>query len=105
MIACYCRVSSRDQKHDSQKAEITRWLRNHRISLRQVQWFIDKESGSTLKRPAFDQLQKAIFDGTVKTVVVWKLDLCPAANMKASASWQNGARKACGLSPSRSKLT
>jgi DNA invertase Pin-like site-specific DNA recombinase len=47
MIACYCRVSSRDQKHDSQKAEITRWLRNHRISLRQVQWFIDKESGST----------------------------------------------------------
>jgi len=74
MIACYCRVSSRDQKHDSQKAEITRWLRNHRISLRQVQWFIDKESGSTLKRPAFDQLQKAIFDGTVKTVVVWKLD-------------------------------
>ena len=24
MIACYCRVSSRDQKHDSQKAEITR---------------------------------------------------------------------------------
>ena len=74
MIACYCRVSSRDQKHDSQRAEITRWLRNHRISLRQVQWFIDKESGSTLKRPAFDQLQKAIFDGTVKTVVVWKLD-------------------------------
>jgi DNA invertase Pin-like site-specific DNA recombinase len=27
-----------------------------------------------LKRPAFDQLQKAIFDGTVKTVIVWKLD-------------------------------
>jgi DNA invertase Pin-like site-specific DNA recombinase len=74
MIACYCRVSSRDQKHDSQRAEITRWLRNHRISRRQVQWFVDKESGSTLKRPAFDRLQKAIFDGTVKTVVVWKLD-------------------------------
>jgi len=74
MIACYCRVSSRDQKHDGQKAEIIHWLRNHRISLRQVQWFVDKESGSTLKRPAFDQLQKAIFDGTVKTVVVWKLD-------------------------------
>lgn len=73
-IACYCRVSSRDQKHDSQKVEITRWLRNHRLSLRQVQWFIDTESGSTLRRAAFAQLQKAIFDGTVKTVVVWKLD-------------------------------
>jgi DNA invertase Pin-like site-specific DNA recombinase len=74
MIACYCRGSSRDQKHDSQRVEIMRWLRNHRISLRQVRWFIDKESGATLKRPAFEQLQKAIFDGTVKTVVVWKLD-------------------------------
>src|SRR5206468_5785425 len=68
MIACYCRVSSRDQKHDSQKAEITRWLRNHRISLRQVQWFVDKESGTTLKRSAFNRLQKVIFEGTVKTV-------------------------------------
>ena len=74
MIACYCRVSSRDQRPDSQKAEITRWLRNHRISLRQAQWFVDKESSATLKRPAFDQLQNAIFAGTVKTVVVWKLD-------------------------------
>ena len=27
-----------------------------------------------LKRPAFDRLQKAIFAGTVTTVVVWKLD-------------------------------
>ena len=27
-----------------------------------------------MKRPAFDRLQKAIFAGTVTTVVVWKLD-------------------------------
>jgi DNA invertase Pin-like site-specific DNA recombinase len=27
-----------------------------------------------LKRPVFDRLQKAIFTGTVTTVVVWKLD-------------------------------
>lgn len=74
MIACYCRVSSREQKHDSQKAEMTRWLRNHRIPLREVQWFEDKETGTTLQRPAFERLQKAIFDGIVKTVVVWKLD-------------------------------
>ena len=60
MIACYCRVSSHDQKHDSQRVEITRWLRNHRISLRQVQWFMDKESGATLKRPAFEQLKKKL---------------------------------------------
>jgi DNA invertase Pin-like site-specific DNA recombinase len=27
-----------------------------------------------LRRPAFEELQRAIFDGTVETVVVWKLD-------------------------------
>ena len=37
-------------------------------------WFEDKESGKSLKRPAFGRLQKAIFAGTVTTVVVWKLD-------------------------------
>ena len=39
-----------------------------------VGWFEDKETGKTLKRPAFDRLQKAIFAGAVTTVVVWKLD-------------------------------
>src|SRR5262245_41325376 len=74
MIACYCRVSSRDQKPESQRAEITRWLRRRRVSLRTVQWFVDKETGTTLRRPAFERLQRAIFAGTVKTVIVWKLD-------------------------------
>jgi len=74
MYACYCRVSSFHQKNDSQKAEIQRWLQRHNVKRSEVNWFEDKESGKTLKRPAFDRLQKAIFDGVVKTVVVWKLD-------------------------------
>jgi DNA invertase Pin-like site-specific DNA recombinase len=74
MYACYCRVSSRRQKNDSQKAEIGRWLTNHRIRPSAVQWFEDRESGTSLKRPAFDRMQKAIFDGQIDTVVVWKLD-------------------------------
>lgn len=74
MIACYCRVSSRRQKTDSQKAEITRWLKNHGIELSEVQWFEDIETGTTMRRPAFAQMQRAIFDGAVNTVVVWKLD-------------------------------
>lgn len=36
--------------------------------------FDDKETGKTLKHPAFGQLQEAVFNGEVKTVVVWKLD-------------------------------
>lgn len=74
MIACYCRVSSRRQKTDSQKAELTRWLTSQRIELATVQWFEDIETGMTLRRPALAQLQRVIFDGTVTTVVVWKLD-------------------------------
>ena len=56
MIACYCRVSSRRQRQDSQKAEIERWLRNHHIRARRVTWFEDTETGRTLRRPAFAQL-------------------------------------------------
>ncbi len=74
MIACYCRVSSRRQRTDSQKAELTRWLTNHGIMPSTVQWFEDMETGTTLRRPAFERMQHAIFDGMVNTVVVWKLD-------------------------------
>jgi DNA invertase Pin-like site-specific DNA recombinase len=74
MIACYCRVSSRHQKSDSQKAEILRWLQGNVVPLICVQWFEDIESGNTLHRPAFEKMQRAIFAGTVETVVVWKLD-------------------------------
>ena len=74
MIACYCRVSSTRQRTDSQKPEIGRWLQGNGIDLSGVEWFEDKESGQTLKRPAFDRLREAVFAGTVKTVVVWKLD-------------------------------
>lgn len=74
LIACYCRVSTRHQKNDSQRAEIKRWLKNNGLKLSAVRWFEDKETGATTRRFAFEQLQKAIFDGVVKTVVVWKLD-------------------------------
>jgi DNA invertase Pin-like site-specific DNA recombinase len=74
MIACYCRVSSRRQKTDSQKAELIRWLTSHGVELSAVQWFEDIETGMTMRRSAFEQMQRAIFDGAVNTVVVWKLD-------------------------------
>jgi DNA invertase Pin-like site-specific DNA recombinase len=74
VIACYCRVSSARQKTDSQKAEIGLWVTGNGIDPSSVEWFEDKETGRTLKRPAFDRLQKAVFTGTIKTVVVWKLD-------------------------------
>lgn len=49
-------------------------MKNNRIKKPAVRWFEDKESGTTIHRLAFDQMQKAVFDGKVKTIIVWKLD-------------------------------
>src|SRR3954463_15851035 len=73
-IAAYVRVSSLGQNPDSQEQEITRWLKNNSYDSRQVEWYVDRVSGKTLQRPAFDRLQNDIFDGRVKTVICWKLD-------------------------------
>ena len=70
--AVYIRVSTKNQKSDSQRAEIEKWLQSHAMNT--PVWFEDQESGSSLKRDAFKQLEAAIFNGEVKTVVVWKLD-------------------------------
>ncbi len=74
LIGCYCRVSTSRQKNDSQRAEISRWLRGSSIPADAVVWFEDKETGKTLQRPEFNRLQHAIFGGQITTVVVWKLD-------------------------------
>ena len=73
-IGVYLRVSSRDQKQDSQRADIIRWLKAHGHDPDKAIWFEDVESGKHMNRPAIDALKKAIFDGDIKTVVVWKLD-------------------------------
>lgn len=73
-ISVYIRVSSHSQNTDSQRAEITRWLDSHGYSPGQVTWYEDHESGKTIQRAQMSKLQKAIFNGKVKTVVVWKLD-------------------------------
>ena len=74
MIGAYIRVSTQTQSKESQRSEIQRWLESHGHDLNKVIWFEDIETGTTQKREAFQELQKAIFSGVVKTVIVWKLD-------------------------------
>lgn len=71
-VACYIRVSTAGQNLASQKAEISRWL-NGNVS-GQVKWFVDKATGTNLDRPGFQELQAAIFNGEIDTVVIYKLD-------------------------------
>lgn len=89
-IAVYIRVSAHSQKTDSQQSEITRWLNNHGHNLDCVEWFVDKETGKTMDRPAFDALSEKVFKGEVKTVVVWKLD-------RLARSMREGINVLCSL--------
>lgn len=73
-VGVYLRVSTRDQKTAGQRAEIETWLAANGYDAAAVRWFEDHESGKTLKRPAFEQMQGEIFAGRIKTVVCWKLD-------------------------------
>ncbi len=73
-VACYCRVSTQSQRNDAQEAELKKWLSGNGVNEESVTWYLDKESGRTLARTAFEQLQADIFTGKIKTVVVWKLD-------------------------------
>ena len=74
MIGVYTRVSDKGQKLDSQKQDIQQWLERHGYRADQCRWFEDKQSGRNLNRVGFKALQKAIFDGELDTIVVWKLD-------------------------------
>lgn len=56
MIACYCRVSTYDQKPDSQRNALTRWQNGNGIPHQDVQWLEDTETGTPTKRPAFEAL-------------------------------------------------
>ena len=87
-IAVYIRVSSKSQSSASQKTAIRKWLKAHDHHARSVRWFEDTESGKTLDRDAFKDLQSAIFNGQIKTVVVWKLD-------RVARSLQEGINTIC----------
>jgi DNA invertase Pin-like site-specific DNA recombinase len=72
-LAIYIRISTTDQNLASQKAEIQKWLDGN-ANGRDVVWFEDKATGNNLNRPGFKKLEKAIFNGEVDTVVIYKLD-------------------------------
>lgn len=74
LIAVYIRVSTVGQNEAGQRREITRWLNGSGIDLANVRWFTDKATGTKLDRPDFAKMQREIFTGEIRTVVVWKLD-------------------------------
>ena len=70
-IAVYARVSSRSQDTASQEPDLKRWAAGRDA---EVKWYRDQFTGKTMDRPGWNKLMKAVQDGTVSAVVVWRLD-------------------------------
>ncbi len=73
-IAAYIRISDKDQNSAGQREAVQSWLVANGYDMASVEWYEDVESGRKMSRSALDRLQKAIFAGKVKTVVVFKID-------------------------------
>ena len=88
MIGCYVRVSTAGQNVTGQKREIRRWLKNNRHT--DVRWYVDTTSGDSLDRPEFERLQRDVFDGKIKMIVLWRLDRLSRSlgdGLKVLADW------------------
>ncbi|MEO1322838.1 MAG: recombinase family protein [Pseudomonadota bacterium] len=70
--AVYMRISDASQSTDTQEPDLKRWLAGNGID--DAQWFKDTISGDTWERSALDDLNAAVFNGEVTTIIVWKLD-------------------------------
>jgi DNA invertase Pin-like site-specific DNA recombinase len=72
-IAIYERVSTRDQKLDSQHADLATWAKGHENG-QPVRWYVDKFTGKSMERPGMMKLLADIRGGRIKAVAVWRLD-------------------------------
>ena len=72
--AVYLRVSSKSQRVESQRHAIEAYLDGHGIT--GAAWFVDTISTrkDLSERPGLTELQEAIFNGQVRTVVLYRLD-------------------------------
>lgn len=73
-LAVYVRVSKASQDQASQLPDLERWCKANQDGSAVVRWYQDKASGKTMERPAWLKLEKAIREGLVGTVLVWRLD-------------------------------
>jgi DNA invertase Pin-like site-specific DNA recombinase len=72
-VAIYMRVSTGQQDTRSQEPDLERWAAAQDPTMH-VQWYSDKESGKTMDRPGWKQLEADMHVAKVSQVVVWRLD-------------------------------
>jgi DNA invertase Pin-like site-specific DNA recombinase len=69
--AIYVRVSTKQQNHESQEADLKRWAESQET---EIIWYRDKSSGKTMDRPGWAKLESAMRSGKIGQIVVWRLD-------------------------------
>jgi DNA invertase Pin-like site-specific DNA recombinase len=70
-IAIYARVSSRSQDTAGQEPDLKRWAEGQD---RPIAWYRDKFTGTSMDRPGWNKLTKAVQEDKVSAIVVWRLD-------------------------------
>lgn len=71
-VAVYLRVSTDQQTHDSQEAELRHYCEHRQWS--DVQWISDVGSGAKQDRAGLSQLMALVYRGKVDVVLTYKLD-------------------------------
>jgi DNA invertase Pin-like site-specific DNA recombinase len=70
--AIYIRVSTQEQRTDSQDQELRRYCRQR--GWKNLSIYVDKICGAKVSRPELEKLMQAIRAGTIERLVVYKLD-------------------------------
>src|SRR4051812_48086543 len=70
--AVYIRVSTLEQRIDSQEQELKRYCRLR--GWKNIASFVDKISGAKSSRPELDRLMQDIRGGKIERLIVYKLD-------------------------------
>jgi DNA invertase Pin-like site-specific DNA recombinase len=69
--AIYSRVSSKRQDTRSQEPDLSNWVMSQNAP---VERYGDKFTGRTMDRPGWQKLWRAVEEGKISTIVVWRLD-------------------------------
>lgn len=72
-VVCYLRVSTEEQSHDSQRAQLEQYC-ERRGWRNRVGWFSDVGSGAKHDRGALKIMMDEVREGAVDVVLTWKID-------------------------------
>lgn len=100
-IAIYVRVSSKSQDQRSQVADLERWAGTQDS---EIVWYNDKFTGKTMDRPAWNRLRAAMEAGSVKKLVVWRLDRLGRTAKGLTALFEDLSARRIGLFSLRDSL-